>query len=97
MSGHIPYRPTDTAVAFPASRLGSEQRCFEQVSEYSACTVEDCIDKVFVLGLSFRLFTLALHTCRFSGLQLQCCNGSRRCKALFKSGVKLSSHHCRRL
>ena len=44
MSGHVPYSPTDTAVASVASvsriRRDLLQICFEQVSEYSACTVE---------------------------------------------------------
>ena len=59
MSGHVPYRPTDTAVASAACacwiRRDLPQMRFEQVSEYSTCTVEARtarIDKILVPGLS---------------------------------------------
>ena len=53
MSGHVPYSPTDTAVASVASVSRDLPRiCFEQVSEYSACTVEglDASTKILFLG-----------------------------------------------
>ena len=57
ISGHVPYRPTDTAVALAPSATWIPRdllrMCFEQVSEYSACTVEELHTSVKFLFLGF--------------------------------------------
>ena len=57
MSGHVTYRPTDTAVASATSvswiRRDLPRMRFELVSEYSACTVERPTKNLFLGFLQF--------------------------------------------
>ena len=64
MSGHVPYRLTDTAMASAASvfwiRRDLPRMRFKQVSEYSAC--EDCTHRQNSCSKAFStLYTLAPH------------------------------------
>ena len=64
MSGYVPYRLTDTAMASAASvfwiRRDLPRMCLKQVSEYSAC--EDCTHRQNSCSKAFStLYTLAPH------------------------------------
>ena len=61
LSGHVPYRPTDTAVASESVawiRSDLPRMCFEQVSEYSTYTVEGlhALTKFLILGFLQSLY-----------------------------------------
>ena len=64
MSGHVTYRPTDTAVASATSvswiRRDLPRMRFELVSEYSACTVERLHASTKILFLGFLQFLYSL-------------------------------------
>ena len=93
MSGHVPYSPTDTAIASAASASWIwrdfilPRMCFEQVSEYSACTVEGLQNSCSWAFAT--LYTLAL--CSFCGLPLPCCQ-AMSVKAVHGHGFLIFLH-----